>query len=437
MRSCLSACFAALVLASAAVPAAAADAPATYELKAGDTLIEFALKYLRDPADYRAVQRVNRIRNPRRIPVGTELSVPYELLRIEPTPARLIAFRGQIRVESGGAQVTPQRGMALNEGAVLSTDANAFLTIEMADGSRTTLPSRSRLRIVRLRRVILTGAVEREFALEAGRSGSKVSPLANPRDQFQIDTPVAVAAVRGTDFRVAFNPDSGRSVLEVVEGKVADRHAASGAELLTNAGFGAVAQAQGLSEPIALLPAVKLRSPAKAQEDPELAFEVLPTPGAASYRAQLAYDAGLIDLFAEAESTTPTISLPSAPNGTYFVRITALDAAGIEGLPSVYAFERRLNSLEAGPPGPLDGPGRRFLFKWESSGEGTVTYRFQLSRKEDGSEALIDETGLTQKEIVVRDLPPGVYFWRVLVSRAEGGRVSERWSPPQRFELGG
>ena len=151
----------------------------------------------------------------------------------------------------------------------------------------------------------------------------------------------------------------------------------------------------------------------------------------------VATDAGFIDVIAETTASQPGLTFDTLANGTYFARFTAIDGVGLEGIPAAYAFERRLNALGLDTPDAVAGMGRQYRFKWRSSGGGTESFRFTLARDADGGRAVIDEAGLSGPQIVVTDLPAGVYFWRVLVSRREGGKLYEKWSQPQRFEIGG
>jgi hypothetical protein len=409
------------------------DAPAVYVVKAGDTLYDLAEHYLIGPTSAREVGRLNRIADPRRIPVGRTLSIPSRLLRTEPVIARLAAYSGAVTVEGPGAGPVRQ-GMAIGEGYVLATGANAFLTFELPDGSRTTLPSHSRVRVLRLRRVLLDGALQRDLRLEEGRSNSVVTPMSGPRSRFRIETPVAVSAVRGTEFRVKHDPERARSTLEVVEGQV-EAAAGEGAALVA-AGFGVAATAAGPTEPKPLLPRPSLLRPGRLQDDEAVAFELQTTPGAVAYHVQIAADAGFIDVTAEARSDTPRLTLADVPNGAHFARFTAIDGEGLEGLPATYAFERRLNAVGLERPAAMDG-GRRYLFRWRSTGGAPETFRFVLARGAEDGTPVIDEAGLPDPQIVVTDLPPGVYYWRVVVARREDGRVLENWSPPERFEIGG
>ncbi|TAJ69606.1 MAG: LysM peptidoglycan-binding domain-containing protein [Phenylobacterium sp.] len=427
------------LLLAAALPAAAwsadaPEAPTRYSVRAGDTLYDLAQRYLVRPSAAGVVQRLNRIADPRRLPIGRTLDVPTDLLRTEPVVARLVAYSGPVSVRGSGAG--PLRlEMPVREGFELSTGVNAFLTFELPDGSRLTLPSQSRVRLGRLRRVLLTGAVQRDISLEEGRASSTVTPLPNPDSRFRILTPVAVSAVRGTEFRVRHDDSAGRSTVEVIEGRVGEALVGAPNETSVAAGFGASAARGLVSSPARLLPAPTLSSPARLQDEPQVTFAVRPGSGAA-YRGQIARDAGFIDLISEVESTGPLLAFDAIPNGTFFVRLTTIDAAGLEGLPATYAFERRLNALGLDEPQTVAGAKRQYLFKWRSTGGAPETFRFVLARKADGSDAVIDAPGLAERQIVVNDLPPGLYYWRVAVARHEGGRLFEKWSPPQRFEIG-
>ena len=419
--------------AQAAAAPGGLEAPVAYTVQPNDTLIGLGARYLSKPSDYLAVQKLNGIANPRHLRVGFGLSIPYDLLRSEPVGAALVAYRGSVTVTAaGGAAVPVMRDMKLGEGFALVTGPDAFLTIEFEDGSRTTLPSRSRLTIRRLRKVTMTGAVDRILALEAGRSESSVQHLTDPKDRFVVTTPLAVAAVRGTQFRVAYDTDAAHSLLEVIEGKVGNTPGDDQAETLTPAGFGLVTSRGEASHLIALLPAPKLQTPGKVQEEAAVAFAVAAVPQAKAYRAQLASDGGFVDLIAEDVSQTTALPFGQLPDGDYFVRVSALDENGLEGPSSTYAFERQLNTFETQKPAAENG--RRYRFRWSTAGAGMKSFRFQLSSTPEGA-PLIDEPGLTTNDIVVTDLPPGTYFWRVLTTRTQNGKQTQRWSAPERFEL--
>jgi hypothetical protein len=404
----------------------------TYSVKPRDNLYTIAGQYFVSRAALVEVSRTNHLKSPRLLPSGMMLQIPVRLLKTTPVEAVLGAYRGGVTITSGGIPQPLTVGGPLREGAVISTAGNAFARIDLPDGSRVAVPSQSRVRISTLRKILLTGGVVRAFTVEAGRSESTVTPMTSAADSYVVRTPVSVSAVRGTDFRVGYSPDTQLAATGVVEGKVAfDAH---GLTTIVPAKYGISSRGDG--EPIPLLTAPNLQHSGRSQDGPRLVFDLDPVPGARSYRAQLANDGGFLDLFTETAADGPHIEFDGLPDGTYFIRLTALDAAGLEGLPSTYAVDREFNSLQ---PGGASASGakhdRRFLFKWEAGGKGERTFHFQIAREGDAL-PMIDAPGLREPQITVTNLPPGAYHWRVMSATVNGARYTEKWSPPQQFNIG-
>lgn len=425
--------------AQAARPAAtAAPAPATdidYVVKPGDTLIALADQYLVRPADYLQVARLNRIRDPRRLPVGRTLRLPIRLLKTTPAQARVSNVRGAATIEVSGASSAAAVGQMIGEGAVISTGANTFLRIALPDGGHVTLPSRSRVRVRRLRTVVLNGATDQFFDLEAGRVESQASPVIQAGG-FAVGTPISVSAVRGTTFRTSFDDDTDRSGTEVIEGLVGV--AAGDTDILAAEAQGVAAGPEGAA--LAPLPAApELVRPDDPLTAAAVTFEMTPVPGAVRYRARLATDAGMVDAFAEADSAAnePRVTFESLEDGFYFVRLSAISAEGLEGLTTVYGVVRARSGMGAASAGPIgSGRDRHYLFRWETEGDGPAEFRFQLVGP-DSETPLIDEAGLTESRITLAGLPGGEYTWRVRTTRQKFGRTIETWSDPQTLRIGG
>lgn len=416
--------------------AAPAEPPVAYVVKPGDTLIGLGRAYLTKPGDYRAVQKTNRVQQPRRLRPGSQLNIDPNLLKSTPIAASLSAFTGPVFVETGGQRVPARIGMGLAEGQTVITGANAFVTFEMEDGSRVTLPSNTSVRITRLRQVLINNAPQRVFQLDQGRSAISATPTQNPAGRFEVRTPVSVSAVRGTEFRVGADGDKAQT--EVLKGAVGvDAGAAVTSAPPVPAGFGVSATAGGVSAPVKLLPAPKLGAGGQNQGDKTVHFAVEPLAGAGAYRLQLSRDAGFVDIFAEATTRDPAADFGEVPNGTYFVRLTALDAGGLEGFPGDYSFDRDLDTLDAAAPGDVrEGKHRKFLFRWSSAGDGARNYRFQLFAGGDAKVPLVDQPGLTEPQLTLTDLPPGTYGWRVVAVRFKNGTVTEKVGPLQTLQIG-
>ncbi|WP_035302736.1 FecR domain-containing protein [Brevundimonas naejangsanensis] len=435
---------AAAVLLSAAPAAAQSTAPSRqaetldYVVRPGDTLIDLATAYMNRPLDYRRVQRENRVANPRRLSIGRTLALPVDLLRADPDEARIAGFRGAVSLNQGGVSGAPTTGQIVRESAVLSTGANAFVRLALSDGSHVVVPSNSRVRVSRLRRYAINGAVDHALTVETGRAESRVTPRTRPGG-FAIRTPVSVSAVRGTDFRVSFDEASERSATEVLEGAVA---VASGeAEQLAAADEG-VSAAAGAVRLLPLLPAPALARPDAPQTQPQVVFEVQLLPGAERYRGRVAQDAGMIEAFAEADSPPGgPLAFGDMEEGAYFLRLTALSPEGLEGKATTYSFIRARNGV-GGLASAMDQRDRRrfYRFRWEAEGVGEASFRFQLWREtEEGGvdgPLLIDQPGLTDEAFTLSDLPPGVYSWRVQGARHRFGRLLEAWSEPQQLRIG-
>lgn len=437
---------AALVAASAlAAPAPRASAQAagaptvTYAVHKGDTLWALSRRWFPGAPALAIVQRRNHIANPRRVLDGKTLIIPRAVLSDVQSFARIESVSGEVMVQPAGTAFPARAGAVLGEGTLIRTGRSGFIALRLADDSVVSLPSQSAVRIVRLRKVLMTGAVERAFAAESGRLRAAVTPMPDPGSTFEVRTPITVSAVRGTEFRVGYDEAAARAVTEVEGGKVSFAGAATAdgpaRTVLITPGQGAISGAAGPAGLTPLLAAPRLIDPDAPQTASELHFTAEPLAGAAGYRVQISRDAGLLDLVSEQEGVGPAFTLPDLATGTWFVRVTALDSSGLEGLPRTYSFDRVRNSV-AGAMGAVgSGFERRYQFKWNGAADGTPQYRFQLARKDDPTHPVVDEPLGTATQLAVTSLPPGEYAWRVLSLVPHGARVIAAWSGEQTFEV--
>lgn len=416
------------------------NARVEYVFKRGDTLIDLAEKYMRKRSDYVTVQRLNRISNPRFIPVGKTVSIPFRLLKYRSSEASLSAFRGNVSIARRGQAITPTRGLEIAEGSRLATAAGSFLTLQLEDGSRISMPSNSKMRITRLRHILLTDSVDYELSVDSGRMRSKVTPFDKKHDRYRVRTPVAVSAVRGTDYRTRVDEATGTAYSETVEGAVdvAAGDVIDGAETVSvPAGTGAAAAASGALATADLLTPPELIDAAKVQSEETLEFAVAPREVASAHRVIISSDAGFVDIVAEQLSDGTTISLPGIEDGRYFAKATAFGRDGFEGMPAAYSFKRQLSTL-SGSAGKGDFG---YRFKWAGAGKGKRFYRFQLLLGNTNAVPIVDEAGLTQDVITLSDLPDGEYYWRVGVTQyssdPEDKDVFQKWTDFEKLTVTG
>ncbi len=415
------------------MPASAPVDIVSYQLKQGESLYTVGEQFFSPRSAYETVRRLNHIANPRAIAPGTLISVPRRYLKTKMLEAQIMSFRGDVIVELAGASVKPGVGTSISEGMTLQTGDNGFLTFGLSNGSRITLPSRSRIKILQMRQVLLTSSVDFDFALDSGRAEATVAPLKGKDDRFRLRTPIAVSAVRGTRFRIAYDSLDRPSLTEVTEGGVAvnasDTKKTASASLVP-AGFGASASASGSIATEPLLAAPEVQKPGRLQKDVLVNIDLAPVAQARGYHVQLAADAGFVDMVAAKRSESPSVQFENIADGSYFVRAMAIAPSGLEGLTETYSMRRQL-SVVGGSAAPLE-PGT-YQFKWLAQGDGKHSFRFQLLRDPKDTVPLVDEVGLETTAIVLKNLAPGSYFWRIGVRQFSTAGITQSWTQPEKI----
>ena len=406
-------------------PAKAEDT-ISYKVVRGDTLIGLAEKYILRTGDYRIVQKRNRIADPQMIPVGTTLKLPRALLKFQPSTARLSSVKGQVTMIDGSTAKAASSGQSLVEGQAVKTSGGSFASLLLEDGSRISVPSNTDLKIIRLRRYILESALDYDFQVDRGSARSKVAPLKSANDRYQVRTPRAVSAVRGTDFQTRFDEDTNRDFAEVDEGALAVG-VKSGGELSVPAGNGLAVNADGSAITEALLPPLTIEGAGKLQNEISVRFAL--TDEKPAIRVNIAKDAGFEEQIADQIVSGETADFGNLDDGNYFFRVRAISANGLEGLPATYAFKRRLNSV-SGTAGTSD---EGWVFKWIGQGRGTIRYNFQLFRDTTNGPAFVDEAGLTVQQIILSELPDGEYYWRVGSVQFADGETNTNWTPLEKI----
>lgn len=403
-----------------------------YTVRRGDTLDRMSRSFLVEERTWRSLLKLAGIRDPRRLPTGRRLVIPRDWLRYTVEPARLASYRGNVRVAISGRPVSPTVGMPVIEGTQLATGANSFVTLILADRSQIVLPSQTRVRVRQLRRILLTGAVDYRLEVQNGRLETKVTPLDEPSGRYRIETPVSMTAVRGTEFRVAFTPDAATAATEVLGGTVALSDAEdSQPPLRLEPGVGATIDGTGATRTEKLLPAPDLDNPGQLQTHDKAEFRVRAVPGAARYRAVIASDAGFVENLAEQISADGSFAIADIPNGNQFVRLSAIAPSGLEGLAQAYSFTRRLASIRASVEAEDDG----YRFRWTGAGGGARRYRFQLMPGAVDARPIVDQVGLQEDSVTLRNLAPGIYHWRVGLLQIDSGESVETWTDPEKLTI--
>ena len=403
-----------------------------YTVVNGDTLIGLRDRLLRPDADWREVQKLNRIADPRRLRPDSTLLIPVHLLREQPAVAEALHVHGDVRVaHANGNSEAVVGGMTLAAGAVVRAARQSSAVLRFADGARVLVRPDSELRLERLTQS--GSSAQTLLELRQGSVDSSVPPAAKPGDaaarRYQIRTPVANLGVRGTEFRARL--DGERTGIEVLDGRVAT--AGGRAALVVDPGFGSMLAAGTPPRAVALLGAPDLGLVAPRIERLPLQLSWSAQPRASAYRAQIMLsgraDALLLD--GRFDSARARFA-EDLPDGRYALRVRGIDANGLEGRDAAVEF-----TLKARPEPPFVERPREGQtaydegvdFAWTRHA-GAARYRLQVAANPAFEPMLVDRSDLAEPRARI-PLPPGNYVWRLASVRADGDQGP--FGDPQTF----
>ncbi|MDX1754729.1 MAG: FecR family protein [Marinobacter sp.] len=354
---------------------------------------------------------------------GDSLRLPLAWLKRQPEPAKATSVSGQVRLISGadGRQRPLTDHTLIRVGdEIVSRGGNA--TIELADGSIIRVGPDSRLVFNKLTQYGKSGMTDTRIRLTHGELETRVMPLMDGGARFEVETPSAVAAVRGTTFALQARP--GTTTLQVTEGLVS--FGPRGRSRNIPAGYSAsvdnrtpnpvtIYKLPPAPEPLPL-PSALQRLPATLDWVPD---------GASGHQ---------VDIF-EADSgrwvKSETVSgqgyqLDYLDNGRYDIRLATLNARGIAGMPATVSVDVELQAQ----PAKLDVPAADASvnddmpeFRWQYQGENEVA-RVEIAATDQFSDLIAtSEWAPDNSALPNRPLSPGQYYWRV-VTEAGGNSVA-------------
>lgn len=391
-----------------------------HQAEPGDTLIGLMQRHLLPSARWQELAQINRIVNPRRIPVGTRLCLPTRLLRGQAVAARVLSVQGEAQLAPAGQTARPlQAGDAVTEQGQILTGAQGQASIELADGSVLQVHPHSQVQLQQTQAHESVGLLRATWQVLRGRVTSWVRPnQPEPKPRHQVRTPQAVLAVRGTEFRVQVAERLTRA--ETLSGKVAISAASSAqplpAQLLT-AREGLLIGTRGSalsSRALPLLPAPHIDAARQHFERPLVKLDAQAVPGAKGYHFQVAHDAQFRQIVHEQSTQEPSLRTAALPDGELHWRVRARDANGLEGLDA--AGQLHLNAHPEPPIPTAPGADGRLrsgtlTLSWAQPPQASA-YRLQIASSASFSgPLLLDET--TPEPHWSRTWPPGRYHWRL------------------------
>jgi hypothetical protein len=417
-------------------PALAQQQDWIYIVTKDDTLWDLSEKYFPNVNYWKRFQRLNGITDPKLIQPGTRLRVPLAWLSDQPVPAKLVAVSGDVSLTPAKAQAIQQvaAGQVIQLGDQLRTGANASASVEFADGSIVSIRQETSVMFDHLSAYSDTGMVDTRLRLMNGRLDIRAQPAVGPGTRFEIHTPAAVSAVRGTQYRAAAQEVSDTTWLEVLEGKIAAT--GSNKTTLVPAKFGTkVEQGKPPIPPRPLLKPPVLDPLPEKIERINWPLTWQPIMGARRYHTEVAAQADFSLILWERYSEGARTPLPDLPDGRYFVRVRGIDILGIEGLDRQQPFVLDARPQPPVPLDPRDGGvvrGQTAKLRWTDSMEA-ASYRLQLATDAAFSNLLLDQAKLTSTSYQAAELPFGTQHWR-LASISPSGEQGP-FGPPRSMQV--
>ncbi len=388
-----------------------------YIVSKGDNLWNLSEQHLDKVTRFEQVRKLNGISNPKRIKPGTPIRIPLKWVRSNPVAAKVASFNGQVELlkANDSKVISVNADTLLHLGDQLRTLDNSTIAIEFADKSILTVHENSLVHFDHLSAHGVTGMVDSRLNLLQGRMDTRVTPAAGPGSRFEIQTPSAISAVRGTEYRASVSENNTSSNIEVLHGKVA----VSGANqnVMVNSGFGTkVTAGSAPIPPRELLPAPIFDSIPTSIQHINWRLSWSPIDSAISYRVEVAKEANFNTVLWQSVTDYNRIAFPDLVDGHYIVRVRAIDKLGLEGHNQITDF-----SLNAHPQPPIAlKPIDKEVFReqspilqWTMTQEA-VSYRLEIAKDTAFTDVVFDESGITQAQFDTAQLSDiGHYYWRL------------------------
>lgn len=407
-----------------------------YTTVEGDNLWNLSEQHLDKVTRFEQLRKLNNIENPKHLQPGTRIRVPLAWIRSNPVAAKIVSLTGTVQIKRAETAHTENAeiGSMMQLGDELRTADNSTIAIQFADKSILTLHENSIVHFDHLSAHGTTGMVDSRLNLLQGRMDTKVTPAVGPGSRFEIQTPSAISAVRGTVYRALVNAEGEASNIEVLEGKVAV--AGADQQLIVNQGYGTqVVSGEPPLPPRELLPSPEFADIPQTLTQINSRINWSAVDGARGYRVEVASAEDFDTLLWQTVTERNYAAFPDLADGNYALRVRAIDAIGLEGLNQITRIQ-----LNARPQPPLAlSPmneqvvrGEAPLLKWTASEEATA-YRLEISADSTFSQYLLDTTVQASEFTPSSISDIGHYHWR-LSSVAADGEVGPA-GPARSFEI--
>lgn len=405
-----------------------------YTLRPGETFPRALNGLLAKAYSSQQLAAYNRLKSPAELKAGDSLKIPMNWLAHQPEPATVVGITGQGQVQHFGTTsrepLRPQQILRVGD-QVFIQQGNA--TIRLADESVIRLDAATHMVFNRLTQFGRTGMVDTRLRLERGKLSTEVTPLVDQGARFEVETPSAIAAVRGTAFALQTQPGATR--LQVTKGIVA--FGPPGQTRQIPAGYSATVLTRGAgSMDIRKLPSAPRVSALAASINRLPATLSWADDGAQTHQIDV-YDKSTGHRVVSEQTDARDFTLNYLDNGSYNVHVAALTSRGVVGMPNNQSVDISLRAsaaknLNPGADARLDDDMPEF--RWQFKGNNEVG-RIEIAETDNFADVIAtSEWAPDNTALPSRALSPGQYYWRVVT---EAGGNSVATSEPIRFVING
>jgi len=401
-----------------------------------DNLIRICREYLDDPLQWREIARVNGLKDPHFILPGQTLMFPVDLLKGIPIEGKVTFIKGDVSYREKDDDIWSSLNLddSVIQGSGIKTGEESSVEITFEDGASFLMRSDTTLTISKAVKKG-TSQIIRELFLKAGKIISNIKKATGSDPRFKIQTPSAIAAARGTEFRVSSDAQK-TTRSEVLKGVVEVE--AMKKEVMVKEGEGTLVRKDE--------PPVKPKKllPPPAPVDLQLLYRVMPLKfrfekikDALSYRVMLARDSGFKDLVKDKViGPDQLLEIVGVNDGMYYLTSLSIDKDGLEGTPSdTVEVNVRVNPLPPfiqSPAHKAELREKSVNFRWLNVADAEK-YHLQIAEDAEFKRLIADRDTVRDTEYKF-DFPDFMsYFFRVS-SLADDGYEGV-WSDIQSFTI--
>lgn len=404
-------------------------------VKEGDCLIRIGQDYLDNPTQWREVARINQLKNPDLIYPNQVIVIPVRLLKGTSSDGVAVFVKGHVRVREKNSEEWRQLHLhdRVREGSIIETGDGSAAEIEFSDGSSCFQQSNTLLGFPVMRKK--GDRYEQRLSLHKGRTISKIRKATGREPRFEIETPSAVCAARGTAFRASVDDDK-NTRMEVLDGSVEVKSIAGKEIILTGEGT-IVRQGEPPAKPRKLLPPPRVIQTSVPADKLPLRFVVDSVQGSIAHRIAITVDKdGRDAVYEHIVGRDEGIEVKGLADGVYYLHALSIDEVGLEGLPSEPTeIHVRMHPLPPTVEAPIDGSeygAGEISCSWEAVKEA-VSYQFQIARDASFDRIIDEKSSVYGTNVTTHVLDHGTYFFR-LRSVSENG-YQGAWSETISFTI--